>query len=154
MTTLVYEQLSDDIIYLKQDVLIEKRIEIKSVRLFMYKSKNPTGSMILKCYRGAVLLGESEVFFDDLHDSKIGKLDPTKYFQGRILFEFPKAIAINSPGTYQFQLHKGPLYSYTFDNHIGWVKMYERRIAPMVDEPQDFTFSPYGIEFYDIKTIG
>ncbi len=154
MTTLVYEPLSDLITYLEQDILIEQRLELKSVRLFMYKSKNPPGSMVLRCFRNGVLLGESEVFFADLHDENIGKLDPTKYFQGRILFEFPEAIAINSPGTYKFELHKGSLYSYTFENHIGWVKMYERRIAPMVSEPQDFTFTPYGIEFYKFKTIG
>lgn len=154
MTTLVYEPLSNIATHLTQTILIEKKCEIKSIRLYLYKSLSPTGSIILKCLKDGELLRSKEVFFSDMHDPDVGKIDPTKHFQGRVLFEFDQAIAINSYGNYDFQLHQGIGYSYTFDNHVGWIKMYERRIAPMITEPQDFTYAPYGLEFYDIKTIG
>lgn len=135
---------------LEQTIYIEKRIDLYSVRLNLYRAKNPPGKLKLSVYFDITKIGESIINISDFFD--IGGQDINSYFHGYVLF--PLNISINTVGFYKFVLEGIDGYIAGL-KQIGWIKHYERRFVPIYDPENftDFSLAPHGLEIYDYKEI-
>ena len=150
MSYLVLEDLFPGV-PLEQIIRIEKTIQLESVRLHLLKSGKPLGVLKLTILYNSNTLATAIVANSTFNS--IGNISITDYFHGLVLFVFNQQVAINGQNDYIFRLEGINSYAWSSANNIGWIKEYENRIAPTITEPADFSFSPYGIEFYRYKMI-
>lgn len=147
MSTIVYEELKA--VELEQEILIEKRIILKGIRLHLIKIGTPTGSIRLTMYDSDLTYTTKTIPLTDFAANGI----TATYFHGMVYFQFDNEIILTKAKKIKFKLEGISGYTYANTNHIGWIKEFENRIAPTISEVTDFSLAPFGIELYILEGL-
>lgn len=145
MTTVLFEELKS--VALEQNIVVEERISLKTIRLNLIKALSPAGTLILKVKDESGTIIEGTLTSAQI-ETQASEITALNYFHGFIDFGLEDFVL--NPGNYTVELSSSG-YTYSDSSYYGWVKEFENRTNRLSSAVVNVSDSPLSFQAWEYK---
>ncbi len=123
----------------EQTVIVTKNINVKTIRLNLYKHLQPSGNLVLSIKNGSTTIATSTL--------AINALDSADYSHGFYSFDIDIKL---TPKEYTLELSST---GYTFNDnaYIGWIKEHENNTNNFTTSIDNYYNNPFSYQIWEYK---